>query len=70
MILMKYRGIKGRYNYGEVTAAVLFATNDEKETIEAAKDFGQGAVVISIDNQGSKQRIFMAAYKTDLGIGD
>ena len=70
MILMKYQVMEGRYNYDEDAADVLFTTNDKQEAIEAAKDFGQGAVVVSIDYQGSRQRIFTADYKTDLGIDD
>jgi diacylglycerol kinase len=40
--------MKGRYNFDENEADVLFATNEKEEAIQAAKDFGQGTVVISV----------------------
>ncbi len=59
--------MEGRYNYNQ-DADVLFATNDKEEAIEAAKDFGQGTVVVFVDKKGNKQRIFTASYKSELGI--
>lgn len=65
---MKYQVMEGRYNFDENSADVMFATNGKQEAIEAAKDFGQGAVVVSVDEKGSKQRIFSASYNTELGV--
>jgi hypothetical protein len=59
--------MEGRYNYNQ-DADVLFATNDKEEAIEAAKDFGQGTVVVFVDKKGNKLRIFTAAYKSDLAL--
>ncbi len=64
---MKYLVMEGRYNFGQ-EADVMFATNDKEEAIEAAKDFGQGTVVVTLDEEGNKQRIFTAAYKPDLAL--
>jgi 3'-phosphoadenosine 5'-phosphosulfate sulfotransferase len=59
--------MEGRYNYNQ-DADVLFATNDKEEAIEAAKDFGQGTVVVFVSKDGNKERIFTASYKTELGL--
>ncbi len=64
---MKYLVMEGRYNFGQETD-VMFATNDKEEAIEAAKDFGQGMVVVCLDKKGNKLRIFTAAYKSDLAL--
>ncbi len=47
---MKYLVMEGRYNFGQ-EADVMFATNDKEEAIEAAKDFGQGMVVVCLDKK-------------------
>ncbi len=65
---MDYQVLGAGYNYGKEDADILFATNDKEEAIEAAKDFGQGTVVIFLDNEGGKQRIFTAPYKSDLAV--
>lgn len=65
---MDYQVLGAGYNYGKEDANILFATNDKNEAIEAAEDFGQGTVVIFLDNEGSKQRIFTAPYKSDLAV--
>ncbi len=62
--------MEGRYNFDENEADVLFATNEKEEAIEAAKDFGQGTVVISVDQAGNKQRVFTAPYQSELGIAE
>ncbi len=54
---MKYLVLEGRFNFDEKNANVMFATNDKLEAIEAAKDFGQGMVVVTVDKKGNKQRI-------------
>ncbi len=59
--------MEGRYNYNQ-DADVLFATNDKEEAIEAAKDFGQGTVVVFVSKDGNKERIFTASYKTELEL--
>lgn len=64
---MDYLVLDTGYNFGK-DADVLFATNEKEEAIEAAKDFGQGTVVVKVDKDSSKQRIFTAPYKSDLGI--
>ncbi len=64
---MEYLVLDTGYNFGK-GADVMFATNDKEEAIEAAKDFGQGTVVVFVDKKGNKQRIFTAAYKSELGI--
>ncbi len=61
--------MEGRYNFGQ-DADVMFATNDKEEAIEAAKDFGQGTVVVFVDKEGNKLRIFTALYKTELGLNE
>lgn len=66
--LMKYLVMEGRYNYDQPNADAMFATNDKQEAIEAARDFGEGTVVVSVDETGEKERIFTARYKSDLGI--
>ncbi len=65
---MDYLVLDCGYNYGNEDADVLFATNDKDEAIEAAKDFGQGTVVVFVDKEGNKERIFTASYKSDLPI--
>ncbi len=65
---MDYLVLDTGYNYGKEDADVMFATNDKQEAIEAAKDFGQGTVVVFVDEQGNKQRIFTASYQTDLAM--
>lgn len=60
--------MEGRYNFNEEFADVMFATNDKQEAIQAAKDFGQGTVVVSVNKKGSKQRIFTADYESDLAV--
>jgi hypothetical protein len=67
-MLYKYLVMEGRYNIDEEAADLMFVTYDKEEAIEAAKDFGQGIVVVSIDDNGSKQRVFTAPYKSDLGL--
>ncbi len=64
---MDYLILDTGYNFGK-DADVMFATNDKQEAIEVAKDFGQGTVVVFIDKEGNKQRIFTAPYKSDLAI--
>jgi hypothetical protein len=65
---MKYLVMEGRYNYDPSNADAIFATNDKQEAIQAAKDFGEGMVVVSVNEKGSKERIFTARYKSDLGM--
>lgn len=60
--------MEGRYNFDEESADVMFATSDKAEAIQTAKDFGQGMVVVYIDEKGNKQRIFTAAYNSELAI--
>ena len=67
-MLYQYLVMEDRYNFDEESADVIFATSDKQETIEAAKDFGQGMVVVSVDKKDSKERIFTAAYNSDLAI--
>lgn len=57
---MDYLVLDAGYNFGKV-ADVMFATNDKEEATEAAKDFGQGTVVVFVDKEGNKQRIFTAS---------
>ena len=65
--MIKYLVMEGRYNF-EKEADIMFATNDKGEAIQAAKDFGNGMVVLEVDEKGNKKRIFTAPYKSDLGI--
>jgi hypothetical protein len=65
---MDYQVLDQGYNLGRENVDVLFATNDKDEAIEAAKDFGQGTVVVFVDKEGNKERIFTASYKSDLPI--
>lgn len=65
---MDYQVLDVSYNYGKEDADVMFATNDKEEAIEAAKDFGQGTVVVFVDKDGSKQRIFTAPYESGLAV--
>ncbi len=65
---MDYLVLDCSYNYNKENANVMFATNEKEEAIEAAKDFGQGTVVVFVDKKGNKQRIFTASYKTELGL--
>jgi hypothetical protein len=65
---MDYLVLDAAYNYGKADADVMFATNDKQEAIEAAKDFGQGTVVVTLDKNGNKQRVFTAAYQSDLTV--
>ena len=65
---MDYLVLDAGYNYGKVDADVMFATNEREEAIEAAKDFGQGTVVVFVDKKAIKRRIFTAPYKTDLAL--
>jgi hypothetical protein len=65
---MKYLVMEGKYNYDPSNADTMFATNDKQEAIEAAKDFGEGMVVVSVDEKGEKERVFTARYKSELGI--
>jgi hypothetical protein len=67
-MLYKYLVMEGRYNFDEESADIMFASNDKTEAFQTAKDFGQGMVVISIDEKGSKQRIFNSPYKSDLAV--
>jgi hypothetical protein len=64
---MDYSVLNTAYNFRK-DADVLFASNDKEEAVQAAKDFGQGTVVVFVNEEGNKQRIFTAAYKTDSGI--
>lgn len=69
--VMDYLVLDTGYNYGKDDADVMFATNAKKEAIKAAKDFGQGTVVIFVDKDGSiKHRVFTASYKTNLALED
>ncbi len=65
---MKYLVMEGRYNYDKNAADIMFATSDKQEAIQTAKDFGEGMVVVSVNEKGNKERIFTASYKLDLGI--
>lgn len=65
---MKYQVMEGRYNFDENSADTMFATNNKQQAIQTVEDFGHGMVVVSVDEKGNKQRIFTAAYKTELGI--
>lgn len=65
---MDYRVMECRYNYNSDNADILFATNDRREAIEAAKEFGSGTVVLRVDEAGNKVRIFTAPYETNLRI--
>ncbi len=64
---MDYLVLNTGYNYGK-DADVMFATNDKEEAIEAAKDFGQGTVVVFVDKEGNKERIFTASYESHLAV--
>lgn len=52
---MEYQVLGAGYNFGKEDADVLYATNDKDEVIEAAKDFGQGTIVILVDEQGNRR---------------
>lgn len=56
-----------RYNFNQ-EFDVMFVTNEEHDAIEAAKDFGQETVVVTLDKEGKKQRVFTAPYKSDLTV--
>jgi hypothetical protein len=60
--------MEGRYNYDEESADVIFATNDKLEAVQTARDFGQGMIVVSTNENGDKYRIFTAPYNTELSI--
>jgi hypothetical protein len=64
---MDYLVLDTAYNFKK-DADVLFATNDKEEAIQAAKDFGQGTVVVFVNKEGGKQRVFTVPYKTELGL--
>jgi hypothetical protein len=64
---MDYLDLETAYNF-EKEADVLFATNEKEEAIQAAKDFGQGTVVVFVNKEGRKQRIFTASYKSELAL--
>jgi hypothetical protein len=66
--IMDYQVMECRYNISPDDADIFFATNDRREAIEAAKEFGAGTVVLWIDEAGNKTRIFTASYESDLGI--
>jgi hypothetical protein len=65
---MDYLVLDTGYNYGRDDADVMFATNELKEAIETARDFGSGTVVVKVDEEGNKKRVFTASYKTDLAL--
>jgi hypothetical protein len=67
---MDYQVLDAGYNFGKDDVDVMFASNDKEEAIEAAKDFGQGTVVVFVDEEGNKQRIFTAPYKSDLAVNE
>lgn len=67
---MDYLVLDTSYNFGKEDADVSFATNDKQEAIKAAKNFGQGKVVVFVGNEGNKQRIFTSTYKTALGLSE
>jgi hypothetical protein len=48
----------------------MFITSNREEAIETAEDFGQGMVVVSVDEKGSKQRVFTASYGNELRINE
>lgn len=56
------------YNFGKEDADVMFATNEKEEAIQAAKNFGQGTVVVFVNKEGNKERIFTAPYKANLAL--
>ncbi len=60
--------MEGKYNFDEKEADVLFRTNEKDEAIEAAKDFGQGTVVVALDKKGKRERIFTASYEFDIAV--
>lgn len=60
--------MEGRYNYDPSNADIMFVTSDKREAIEAAKNFGAGMVVVSVDEKGDTERIFTAGYKSGLAI--
>ncbi len=65
---MDYQVLGSGYNFGKEDASILFATNDKQEAIETAKDFGKGTVVVFVDEDGGKQRIFTVPYESDLAV--
>jgi hypothetical protein len=65
---MDYLVIDARYNFGDEDGDILFATNDKDEAIEAAKDFGQGTVVVFVIEKGERQRIYTVDYESDLAV--
>ena len=65
---MDYLVLDAGCNFGKEDASVMFATNDLREAVEAANDFGQGTVVLFVGRDGSKQRVFTAPYNEDLAI--
>ncbi len=55
---MDYLVLDTGYNFGKEDADVMFATNEKEEAIQAAKDFGQGTVVVFVNKDGNKHRVF------------
>ena len=51
MYFMNYQVMECRYNYRADETDILFATNDRKEAIEAAKELGPMVVLV---DQGAK----------------
>jgi hypothetical protein len=60
--------MEGKYNFDEKEADCLFRTNDKDEAIEAAKDFGQGTTVVTLDKKGKRERVFTASYESDIAL--
>lgn len=75
-ILLPYRVCDARYHCaaadggdGESNYQVLFATNERREAIAAAKDSGGGACVVQVDDDtGSQSVIFINRYDSQIDL--
>lgn len=65
---MKYQVVDAGYKLGK-DKNVMFATNDKNKAIQAAKESGEGVIVLETGEENKNKRIvFISAYKNELGI--
>lgn len=76
-ILLPYRVCDARYHSaaagssgdgGEHDYQVLFATGERWEAIAAARDSGDGAVVVYVNGDNIESVIFINKYRFDLSL--
>ena len=70
MTIYKYQVVDAGYKLG-MDKNVLFATNkkwEAEKAAKAAKESGEGMIVLEFDERGNEQMVYVSAYKTDFGI--